>query len=92
MPSLFTVGGYRIFFWSNEQGEPVHVHVCKGAPEPHATKVWITRAGGCILANNDSKIPARTLNTLLDIISAQSELICRKWKEFFVTEELSFFC
>ncbi|WP_143758282.1 MULTISPECIES: DUF4160 domain-containing protein [Enorma] len=27
MPSLFLVGGYRSFFWSNENNEPVHVHV-----------------------------------------------------------------
>lgn len=92
LPSLFSVGGYRIFFWSNELGEPIHVHVCKGAPGPHTTKVWLTRQGGCIIASNESKIPQKTLNELLDIISAQSEFICQKWKEFFATEEVSFFC
>lgn len=30
LPSLFKIGGYRVFFWSNEGCEPVHVHVCKG--------------------------------------------------------------
>lgn len=63
MPSLFRLFGYVIFFWSNEGAplEPVHVHVAKGVPNASATKIWITEAGGCIVANNNSKIPARTL-------------------------------
>lgn len=35
MPSLFTIAGYRVFFWANEYGEPIHVHVCKGMPSPN---------------------------------------------------------
>ena len=50
LPSLFLVGGYRVFFWSNENGEPIHVHVCKGVPSPNATKLWLTREGGCIVS------------------------------------------
>lgn len=92
MPSLFTVRGYRIFFWSNESGEPIHVHVSRGAPGPGATKVWLTRSGGCILANNDARIPKKDLDELLDIISAQFPYLCRKWREFFVTDEVSFYC
>lgn len=36
LPSLFVVSGYRVFSWSNEEGEPIHVHVCKGRPSPNA--------------------------------------------------------
>ena len=92
MPSLFLVGGYRVFFWSNEVGEPVHVHVCKGAPTPDATKIWLTSRGGCILAHNHGRIPRSTLTELLEIIAAQHDLICSKWREFFATEEVHFFC
>ncbi|WP_333651561.1 DUF4160 domain-containing protein, partial [Lacrimispora sp.] len=59
LPNLFTVSGYKVFFWSNENGEPIHVHVAKGKPSPNATKIWLTRAGGCIVANNGSKIPTK---------------------------------
>ena len=38
MPKLFTVSGYIVYFWSNEEGEPIHVHVSKGSPTPNATK------------------------------------------------------
>ena len=69
LPSLFLIGGYRVFFWSNEAGEPVHVHVCKGTPSPDATKIW-----------------------LLEVIAAQHEFICAKWREFFAVEDIDFFC
>ena len=92
MPSLFFVGGYRVFFWSNENGEPIHVHVCKGAPSPNATKLWLTSEGGCILASNGSKIHQPALNEMMDIISAQFFLICAKWKEFFLVDTITFYC
>ena len=92
MPKLFTVSGYNVFFWSNEQGEPIHVHVSKGRPAPNATKIWLTRTGGCIVANNGSKIPEKELNELLEFISAQIFLISEKWKQFFVTDTIKFYC
>ena len=92
MPSLFLVGGYRVFFWSNENGEPIHVHVCKGAPSPNATKLWLTSEGGCILASNGSEITQPALNEMMDIISAQFFLICAKWKEFFLVDTIMFYC
>lgn len=29
MPKLFVIDGYQISIWSNENGEPIHVHVLK---------------------------------------------------------------
>lgn len=92
MPSLFHVGSYVIFFWSNENGEPIHVHVAKGKPTANATKVWLTSTGQCILANNRSQIPMGDLPALLDMISAQFFLICRKWKEHFCVDQINYFC
>lgn len=92
MPSLFTVSGYKIYFWSNENGEPVHVHIAKGKPIPNGTKVWLTQNGGCILASNGSNISTKELNELMEFISAQFFFICTTWKKFFITEELSFYC
>lgn len=92
MPSIFHIGGYVVFFWSNENGEPIHVHVCKGDPETNATKIWLTKTGRCVLANNNSRIPQRELNDIMEVISAQFFLICSKWKEHFATEEINFYC
>jgi len=92
LPSIFSIGGYRIFFWSNENDEPLHVHICKGKPSSSATKVWLTSKGKCILANNNSRIATHELHELLEIVSAQFLLICREWKKHFLTDEISFYC
>ena len=66
MPQIFKVGSYFIYFWANENKplEPIHVHISKGTPNANATKVWITRSGNCLLCNNNSKIPPKTLKNI----------------------------
>jgi len=86
------VGGYKVFFWSSENNEPIHVHICKGRPSANATKVWITSKGKGILANNRSRIPENELRELLDIISAQFFLICDEWRKHFLLDEIQFYC
>ena len=70
MPQVFKVGSYWVYFWANENDplEPVHVHVCQGAPNGNATKIWITRAGKCYLCHNDSGIPPRVLRNIMAIM------------------------
>ncbi len=92
MPKVITVGSYIIYFWSNENGEPVHVHIAEKVPQEYATKVWITKTGGTILANNNSNIPEVKLNKLLGVISDNFFLICEKWVEKFGKETLHFYC
>jgi len=92
LPKLFSIHGYIIYFWSDENSEPIHVHISKGKPSPNSTKIWLTKAGGCILANNKSNIPQRELNELMELVSAQFFWICIKWKEFFVTDKITFYC
>ena len=41
MPSLFRIGKYIIYFWSNENDEPIHVHIGEKRPTANATKVWL---------------------------------------------------
>lgn len=92
MPSIFTASGYKVYFWSNESMEPIHVHISKGKPTANSTKVWLTRGGGCVLGDNSSMIPKKELDELMEIIAAQYFMICAKWKEFFVTDEIKFYC
>ena len=94
MPQVFKVGSYWVYFWSNENKplEPIHVHVSKGRPTPNATKIWLTRTGGCIVASNGSQIASKELNELMEFISAQFFIICARWKQFFVTDTINFYC
>lgn len=90
MPNIFTVFGYKIYFWSNENGEPVHVHICKGKPTANATKYWLTSAGGTLQANNNSRIPKNDLVKLERFIEANHHFICQKWLSYF--GYLTFYC
>ena len=56
MPQVFKIGGYIVYLWvyENDPLEPIHVHVAEGKPAKNGTKIWLTKAGGCILQNNNS--------------------------------------
>jgi len=92
MPQVFKVGPYLVYFWINENEplEPVHVHISQGKPEKDATKVWLTRAGGCSLAHNHSRIPSHVLRNVMDIIATRHAYIEMRWLEKFGT--ISYFC
>ncbi len=92
MPQVFKIGSYWVYFWANENKplEPIHVHVSTGAPTSNATKIWITKSGGCYLEHNNSQIPDRVLKNIMAVIEARSEEVIAKWKEFF--GEIRFYC
>ena len=92
MPSIFELYGYKVFFWSNENSEPIHVHISKGRPVPNSTKVWLTKRGGCILANNNSKIPDKDLNSIMETIASNYFYIISKWKETCQLDDVKFYC
>jgi len=92
MPRIFKVGSYVVYFWANE-GKPleaIHVHVAEGIPSQNSTKVWITKAGKCLLCNNNSKIPSKTLNNIIEIIEARNQDVINKWYGFF--GEINYYC
>ncbi len=92
MPQVFKIGPYLVYFWANESDplEPVHVHISTGTPSASATKVWITKAGKCLLCNNNSKIPAHVLRNIMSIIEARSAEVVAKWERFFGNS--TFYC
>ena len=92
MPSIFELYDYKVFFWSNENSEPIHVHISRGRPVPNSTKVWLTKRGGCILANNNSKIPDKDLNSIMETIASNYFYIISKWKETYQLDDVKFYC
>lgn len=92
MPNLFTILGYKVYFWSNENNEPIYVHISKGIPSKNAAKIWLTRNGGCILDSNPERIPRKDLFELLEIVQAQFFMICTAWKKHFKVEQIKFYC
>ncbi|MCQ2595784.1 MAG: DUF4160 domain-containing protein [Treponemataceae bacterium] len=92
MPQVFKIGSYLIYFWTNEGKpvEPVHIHVTCGVPCENDTKIWITKAGGTIVAHNKSQIPAKKLTYIEKIIVSRKTEIIEKWKDYF--GDLHFYC
>ena len=81
-----------MYFWSNENCEPIHIHISKGKPSSNSTKIWLTKAGGCVVANNNSKIPEKELREILEIISHNYFFIVSEWKTYFGKEDIKFYC
>ena len=92
MPQVFRIGSYWVFFWLNEGMpiEPIHVHVSEGRPEKDATKIWITRAGKCLVCNNNSRIPDHVLRNICRIIECRSDEVIAKWEDRF--GEIRYYC
>lgn len=79
---MFDFLGYKIYFWSNENGEPMHVHVSKGAQSKDATKFWIKR-DDIEMAHNKSQIPQSDLKKIQKYLWANRDIIIAKWYQFF---------
>lgn len=75
--------GYNFFFWSNENNEPPHIHVCKGRPTENATKFWI-RKNGIELEHNRSKIPENDIKKITRYIMENRADILEAWFDYFM--------
>ena len=82
LPSLFDFMGYKIYFWANENNEPIHIHVCKGRQTENATKFWIGR-DTIELVHNKSEIPQSDLKKIQKYLWANRDMIIAKWYNFF---------
>lgn len=74
--------GYQFYFWSNEQGEPMHIHVSKGMPTANATKFWIQK-DGITMEHNNSKIPSQDLKKIQRYILSNRADIIAAWFDHF---------
>lgn len=82
MPQIIKLLGYSIYFWSNENHEPVHVHVCKGTSQPNTTKIWMRKEGPA-LENNNSRIPQKDLKIIFEWLALNRDYIVARWYDYF---------
>lgn len=74
--------GYKFFFWSNENNEPPHIHISKGAPTENATKFWIKK-DGIEMVHNNSQISANDLRKITRYILSNRADIIAAWFDYF---------
>jgi len=80
--ALLDFMGYCIYFWTNENDEPIHVHISKGSPTTDATKFWITR-DNIELAHNKSQITKNDLKKIQKYIWVNRDTIIARWVQYF---------
>ncbi len=79
MPTILMIAGWRIFFYSNEKNEPIHVHCRKGDME---CKYWLDTDNFSIdiaYSYNMSSVGNRQIRK---IIYEHFEYIEQQWDEF----------
>ena len=85
VPVILRIGRYVIYFWSNENNprEFIHVHVSVKHQTANSTKLFITSNGEVVVYNNNSKIPEKDLNGIIDVIKNNIPEIEEAWFEHF---------
>jgi hypothetical protein len=76
MPTVFWDGPYRFFFYSNEKGEPIHIHV---RIENRFAKFWIDP----VRLAYSHKMRPNELREILSIIEKRRNEIITAWNEYF---------
>jgi len=74
MPTILRIGPYRFFFYSNERGEPPHIHVQR---ERFLAKFWlspVTLAGSKRFASHE-------LRTIQKYVDENREIFLEAWNE-----------
>ncbi len=74
---MLLLNGFRFFFYSNENDEPIHVHVTKG---DGAGKIWLEPSTRLVYLNGFSKADEKAI---LKIVDAHADEFKRKWNEYF---------
>ena len=77
MPTLFTIEGFRFFFFSNDHA-PVHVHVQHGGGEA-AFEI----AGGSVSLRESAGMKVAELRRAEELVAERRDEIERKWHERF---------
>ncbi len=79
MPTIFRAGGFRVYFYSHEPGEPPHVHVDRGGA---TAKVWLDPVA---LASR-SGFSANEMGDVLRLIRKRRAECLEAWDGFFDAE------
>jgi len=80
MPTILMIQGWRVFFYSNEQAEPIHVHARKAEAE---CKYWIRSGLYEIEEAWSYNLTPQLRREIRRIIFDHLELIVRKWLKSF---------
>ena len=76
MPTVLRIGLFRFFFYSNENGEPAHIHIHR---ERMMAKFWLRPV---VLASSTRFSPIE-LRKLELLVVENKEVLLEAWNEYF---------
>lgn len=79
MPTILLILGWRLFFYSNESNEPIHVHCRKGDKE---CKFWLLRDTFDLEEAYSYNLSPRDKREVKKIIFEHFEYIEDQWEEY----------
>jgi len=77
MPTLLLLNGFRFFFYSNENNEPIRVHVSKGNAN---CKIWLEPSLTIAYVHGFTRNEEKEI---LQILIEHCEQFKMKWNEYF---------
>jgi Ni,Fe-hydrogenase maturation factor len=80
MPTILFIYGWRLFFYSNEGNEPVHIHAEKGDME---CKFWLIVEDVEIKEVFSYNMTPSSKNEIKKIIYQHFDLIVESWNNYF---------
>ncbi|MEK6770105.1 MAG: DUF4160 domain-containing protein [Pseudomonadota bacterium] len=74
MPTILRIGPHRFFFYSNEQGEPPHIHVQR---ERFLAKLWLNP----VALAGSKRFASHELRTIQKHVEENRKLFLEAWNE-----------
>lgn len=80
MPTVLLVRGWRLFFYSNEGSEPIHIHAQKGGAE---CKMWLLTDTYDTMEAWSHHLTPSLRRELRRIIFEHFDLLVNEWNDYF---------
>ena len=74
MPTVLRIGAYRFYFYSNEKGEPPHIHVQR---ERFLAKFWLNP----VALAGSKRFASHELRTIQKHVGENREKFLEAWNE-----------
>ena len=80
MPTILLMSGWRLYFWSDEGKEPIHIHAEKGDME---CKFWLDIENFEIISAFEYNLTPQGRRQIKKIIYEHFDYIVREWDNYF---------
>ncbi len=76
MPTILRIGPFRFFFYSNEQGEPAHIHIQR---DNSLAKFWLKP----VALASSTRFSPKELRDIESLVNENREVFLEAWNEYF---------